>query len=573
MLKTEQFKNNATKTYYYKNDGLIDCITDGMGATTTFNHTNGRLTNINLAAPSSTGNSYFKYDNVGNPTHYKVAANNFTDANANMTWTRGTLLNSYNTGSNTVSFGYNVQGRRYFKDTTGGYTKRYFLDGGKILGEDWSNGTKIRYFYNLTGLAGFSMRREGFPLFSGYNDVNTQYYDYAKDAQGNIIKIFKGNDLIASYEYDAWGKCTITYQNENIGELNPFRWKSHYFDTETLFYYIDGRYYDPYTMRYINAGSPEELLNRLTIPGGLDLYSITLDNPNNALGYLASIYSSEELSPDPTFEYSWWEKNWKTVLLFTVIAAAMIVSAFVAPLIAGAVTTALSTTTLIGSTLNAYIGLVAAGASAIVSGIIIGVALAGYNMAVNGASWIEALNTVAQSVLISVLTAMVVYSVVYFVSSMINAANLPNCFIAGTLVLTEEGNKKIEDIQVGDMVWAYDEQTGRQELKEVVRLFRNKASTKTQLTIKADDGTVDKITSTPGHKYYLPDNKINRNPDEILEHDSYFDLSIKWVAAQDLKVGDRILLSDGKYGIIINIKTEECEEFTTYNLEVADFHT
>ncbi len=48
------------------------------------------------------------------------------------------------------------------------------------------------------------------------------------------------------------------------------------------------------------------------------------------------------------------------------------------------------------------------------------------------------------------------------------------CFIAGTLVLTATGYKAIEDIQVGDLVLAYDEETGEQAFKPVVRLFRNK---------------------------------------------------------------------------------------------------
>ena len=41
-----------------------------------------------------------------------------------------------------------------------------------------------------------------------------------------------------------------------------------------------------------------------------------------------------------------------------------------------------------------------------------------------------------------------------------------------------------------------------------------------------------------------------------------------------LKVGDKVLLSNGEYGIIQSVKVEElsCPE-TTYNLEVEDFHT
>jgi len=38
--------------------------------------------------------------------------------------------------------------------------------------------------------------------------------------------------------------------------------------------------------------------------------------------------------------------------------------------------------------------------------------------------------------------------------------NLCNCFTAGTKVLTDEGEKNIEDIEVGEKVLAKDEVTG-----------------------------------------------------------------------------------------------------------------
>ena len=58
------------------------------------------------------------------------------------------------------------------------------------------------------------------------------------------------------------------------------------------------------------------------------------------------------------------------------------------------------------------------------------------------------------------------------------------------------------------------------------------------------------------------------------EHDSYITLSEKWVSACKLKAGDKVLLSDGKYGIIVSVKIEELEPpETTYNFEVEDYHT
>ena len=65
----------------------------------------------------------------------------------------------------------------------------------------------------------------------------------------------------ARYEYDAWGNTlSITDQNGNaitsathIGNLNPFRYRGYYLDTETGLYYLMSRYYDPVTHRFVNC--------------------------------------------------------------------------------------------------------------------------------------------------------------------------------------------------------------------------------------------------------------------------------------------------------------------------------
>jgi hypothetical protein len=51
------------------------------------------------------------------------------------------------------------------------------------------------------------------------------------------------------------------------------------------------------------------------------------------------------------------------------------------------------------------------------------------------------------------------------------AINPCNCFTAGTKVQTDEGEKPIEDIKVGDKVLAKDDETGEMAYKEVEWLF------------------------------------------------------------------------------------------------------
>src|SRR5690606_2692504 len=47
------------------------------------------------------------------------------------------------------------------------------------------------------------------------------------------------------------------------------------------------------------------------------------------------------------------------------------------------------------------------------------------------------------------------------------------CFVAGTLVLTEDGEKPIEEIREGNRVWSYNHETGAWELRNVIDLLRH----------------------------------------------------------------------------------------------------
>lgn len=124
------------------------------------------------------------------------------------------------------------------------------------------------------------------------------------------------------------------------------------------------------------------------------------------------------------------------------------------------------------------------------------------------------------------------------------------CFAAGTQVLCADGHKNIEDVKVGDRVLAYNEQTGKQEYKRVLRLFRNESKDWMGITVNGEE-----VVSTPGHKYYLPESK-------------------KWISAKDLVVGDTVLLSSGKKTKVEAVRAIHYEEaHTTYNFEVEDFHT
>ncbi|MFR8011646.1 MAG: RHS repeat-associated core domain-containing protein [Clostridia bacterium] len=59
--------------------------------------------------------------------------------------------------------------------------------------------------------------------------------------------------VIANYYYDDWGKLAETTGDTAIANLNPIRYRSYYFDTETGWYYLNTRYYSPDLCRFINT--------------------------------------------------------------------------------------------------------------------------------------------------------------------------------------------------------------------------------------------------------------------------------------------------------------------------------
>ncbi|MBO7169570.1 MAG: hypothetical protein J6W28_00155 [Clostridia bacterium] len=79
---------------------------------------------------------------------------------------------------------------------------------------------------------------------------------------------------------DGGGKCATVVLDDDasvIAELNPFRYRSYYYDTIIGLYYLKSRFYDPETGRFLNADSIE-YLDPDTI-GGLNLYAYCNNNP------------------------------------------------------------------------------------------------------------------------------------------------------------------------------------------------------------------------------------------------------------------------------------------------------
>ena len=116
-------------------------------------------------------------------------------------------------------------------------------------------------------------------------EYNGNRYYYIKNLQDDIIGIVNSNNQqIVTYEYDSWGKVlsikdsngNIIEDKNHIGIINPYRYRSYYYDNETGLYYLNARYYHPEWKRFINA---DEILGANQDLNSYNLYAYCSNNP------------------------------------------------------------------------------------------------------------------------------------------------------------------------------------------------------------------------------------------------------------------------------------------------------
>ncbi|MCL2521265.1 MAG: hypothetical protein FWE36_00220 [Erysipelotrichales bacterium] len=165
--------------------------------------------------------------------------------------------------NNNIRYEYNEAGIRTMKFANGQIT-RYHFNGSDIIRE--TSSYIINYHYNERG------------LLVGFEFGNQNFF-YVRDLLGIITDVInEQGEIQVSYRYDAWGKIVgRTVNNQNINNINRFVYKGYYLDSETDYYYLKTRYYDPNMIRFVNADDLN-YLNKEKI-GGLNLFVYCNNNP------------------------------------------------------------------------------------------------------------------------------------------------------------------------------------------------------------------------------------------------------------------------------------------------------
>lgn len=249
--------NIVKKETYYITDGIIDSVPkkidiyDYNTVTAGCGHNSAWTDQL-----KSYNGTIIRYDESGNPLDYFGKA---------MVWRGRKLMNI-----NGVAMDYDCSGLRTKKGD-----KIYYWLNGNLIMERWlKNGSEqyIYYYYDESGVCGMN-----------YN--GTEYY-FRKNIFGDVLAVYDGlGNLQCRYVYDAWGNHKVYNANgnelgteaDNVGNVNSFRYRSYYWDSEFGLYYLQSRYYDPVLGRFISADAisylnPEDVV-------GFNLYSYCGNNP------------------------------------------------------------------------------------------------------------------------------------------------------------------------------------------------------------------------------------------------------------------------------------------------------
>ncbi|HEY0762426.1 MAG TPA: RHS repeat-associated core domain-containing protein [Pyrinomonadaceae bacterium] len=128
-----------------------------------------------------------------------------------------------------------------------------------------------------------------------------------------------------------------------------------------------------------------------------------------------------------------------------------------------------------------------------------------------------------------------------------------SCFVAGTLVQTSQGEKRIEEVHPGDVVFSLDPQQQNAssdlspEPQNVTRTFVRTAPVVVDIHVGNQT-----ITATPEHPFWV--------------------IGAGWTAAGELRRGSALLTKDG---VIVHIDYVDRRKglFQVYNFEVSNAHT
>ena len=246
QLATET-NGGASRAYAYDTVGNIRSVTTDGAVIKSFGYTNPSWPDLLTSVTVGGTTKDILYEGQTQTSDVPSSGNPVTYYNGKdytFTWTKGRQLASATVDGKQVSYAYDMAGVRSSKQV-GDTAYTYTTLSGKVMRQQW-DGKTLEFVYDDGS--------QPFAMIYKHGSAAELYY-YLVNAQGDVSAILdSGGKIAASYDYDAWGNCTVYDSSDAaIGDLNPLRYRGYYYDAETSFYYLQSRYYDPAICRFINA--------------------------------------------------------------------------------------------------------------------------------------------------------------------------------------------------------------------------------------------------------------------------------------------------------------------------------
>lgn len=209
---------------------------DRYGAETFIYDANGSI--VRRVNPNSGDTSDYSYDEQGRMT---------------------ALLRN---GATIATYGYDIRGRRLWKDVGGAKTYFHYSDEGLVAEVDAGGALVRSYGRNPRSRAGVD------PMF--LRTGAGQYYFYACDHLGTPRALFTSTGVVTwSAAYTPFGRAVVATSSVVV---NPLRESNQYYDRESGLHYNEQRFYDPELGRYLRK-------DPIGFAGGINLYAYVQNNP------------------------------------------------------------------------------------------------------------------------------------------------------------------------------------------------------------------------------------------------------------------------------------------------------
>ena len=263
LVRVDNAQTGDTVTYVYDQGGNIVSktiypFTTGTPgtATDTVTYTYDSTWKDQLA---SYDGELLDCDELGNPEVYTLGRN--------FEWVGRELVCAYFDDADTyIEYRYNENGLRNVKriydddHLNDPLLYRYFWsDDNRLLGYVYDQPEANADDYTVLVLYNSAKEPIGFTVSS---DLVSETYYYLKNIQGDVLCVTDdaGTPLV-NYTYDAWGAFTLSPASQQVSSsdlmyisaLNPVTYRGYQFDVELGLYYLQSRFYDPETGRFLSA--------------------------------------------------------------------------------------------------------------------------------------------------------------------------------------------------------------------------------------------------------------------------------------------------------------------------------